>query len=125
MLENHKNVFIPKVNKASNELDIYEIKGNDDLILSNYGIKEPNSDLLKVVNPKEIDLILSPGVAFTKECYRIGYGGGFYDKLLTKTNENIITIALAFEMQIVDSLPIESHDKQLDFVQTEEKLYKK
>lgn len=123
LLNNNKKVYIPKVNIKKNELDIYEFRDNNDLILSNYGILEPNSDILTPVDPNILDLILSPGVAFTKNCHRMGYGGGFYDKLLHSLKVKIPVIALAFEMQILDTIPIEKHDKQLDGIITEKNIY--
>lgn len=119
-----KKIYIPRVNTTTNELDIYLISSNDDLILSNYGILEPNPEN-EACDPKIIDLILSPGVAFTKDCYRLGYGGGFYDKFLISTREDVIVAALSFSMQIVDSIPVEAHDKQLNYIVTEDKIYSK
>lgn len=117
-----KKIYIPRVNKDTNELDIYLISSKDDLILSDFGILEPNPDN-DTCDPKIIDLILSPGVAFTEECYRLGYGGGFYDKFLTRTRPDVITAALAFDLQMVEELPLEPHDQQLDYVITESKIY--
>ena len=119
-----KKIYIPRVNTETHELDIYLITSDKDLILSNYGILEPNPEH-KVCDAKVIDLILSPGVAFTKECYRLGYGGGFYDKFLTRTREDVITAALSFSMQIVESIPVEVHDQQLNYIVTEDTIYKK
>lgn len=119
-----KKIYIPRVNTDTHELDIYLISSDDDLILSNYGILEPNPTN-EVCDALLIDLILSPGVAFTKECYRLGYGGGFYDKFLMRTRKDVITAALAFDMQIVESLPTEDHDQQLNYIVTESNIYKK
>ncbi len=120
----NKKIYIPRVNTETNELDIYLISSDDDLILSNYGILEPNP-ANEAQDPKLIDLILSPGVAFTKDCYRLGYGGGFYDKFLVRTRDDVITAALSFSMQIVDSIPLEEHDQQLNYIVTEEAIYSK
>lgn len=117
-----KKIYIPRVNKETNELDIYLITSEDDLILSDFGILEPNPET-PTCDPLIIDLILSPGVAFTSNCYRLGYGGGFYDKFLTRTRPDVITAALAFDLQMVDELPLEPHDQQLDYVITESKIY--
>jgi len=120
----NKNIYIPRVNTKTHELDIYLITSDKDLILSSYGILEPNPEN-EVSDAKVIDLILSPGVAFTKECYRLGYGGGFYDKFLMRTRDNVITAALSFSMQIVESLPVEDHDQQLNYIVTEDAIYSK
>ena len=54
--------------------------------------------------------------------YRIGYGGGYYDKLLQDINPNTKTIGLAFDFQIVDSLCIENFDRKVDVIITEERI---
>ena len=89
----------------------------DELIIGAYGIKEPQG-----AEVCDIDLILVPGVAFSKNLYRIGYGAGYYDRFLEKNSA--ITCGLFYEEQKADFLE-DSHDKQLDFVITEEKIYKK
>lgn len=84
-----------------------------------YGIMEPEND----ETCERIDLILSPGVAFDKECARLGQGGGFYDRFLEKSGAKVI--ALAFEMQMVDCVPRDVHDKSVDMVITEKTAYAK
>lgn len=82
-----------------------------------YGIPEP-----KGKEVKDIDLVIVPGVAFSGECFRIGYGAGYYDRFLEKTKA--VTCGLFFEEQRCDFLP-DSHDKKLDYIITEEKIYTK
>jgi len=81
-----------------------------------------------VVKPEDakntaIDLYIIPGVAFDKQGNRLGRGGGFYDKLLF--GKNSFKIGLAFEIQIVDTVPHEAHDIPMDFVVTERGVYGK
>lgn len=123
LLDNGYEVVLPRVSSDFQSLELYLIKGNEDMELSSYGILEPCQRTENLVSPDSLDLILSPGVGFTPECYRIGYGGGFYDKLLSGLVD-IFVCALAFECQIVDSLPIEAHDQQLDMIITETVTYK-
>ncbi len=84
-----------------------------------YGILEPelNSPLLQ---SSEVDLILVPAVACNVNGYRLGYGGGFYDRMLSKQEwESKPTIGIVFEFAYLQDLPIDSWDKPLDFVCTE------
>lgn len=124
LLKHHYEVILPRVSEDFKTLDLYLIKGNEDMQLSSYGILEPMPLENNRVSAKTLDLILSPGVGFTPDCYRIGYGGGFYDKLLSGLN-HIVVCALAFDCQVVDELPLEAHDQQLDLIVTETRTYKK
>ena len=84
-----------------------------------FGIPEP-MELMKV-SYKSIDAVIVPGVAFDKNGYRIGFGFGHYDKFLKKT-PHAVKIGLAFEFQIVDSVPKEEHDVPVDFIITEKRV---
>lgn len=68
-----------------------------------------------------IDLVIVPGTAFDKDCHRIGMGGGFYDRFLQHTHA--CSVALAYECQIFEHLPVEMHDRQVDYIFTESKIY--
>lgn len=71
----------------------------------------------------DINLILVPGVAFDKNHNRMGYGSGYYDRLLAREKEaDFISVGLAFEEQIVDKLPIEKYDQKVDFIVTEKRV---
>lgn len=74
-----------------------------------YGICEPKK-CQKVRKPEEIDLVIVPGVAFDKKNRRLGRGKGYYDKFLKDLPRNKLTIGLAFDFQIVEDLPEDSHD---------------
>jgi len=111
-------VLLPRVDKASKELVIHKVESIDDLRKSNYGILEPKLDC-EVIDCKAIDLILAPGVAFDRNFFRLGYGGGFYDKLLSKKRKEVPVIALAFDLQLIDSVPTEPHDFKMNGIITE------
>ena len=89
-----------------------------------YGIREPKKDISLEVNIKDIDVVIVPAVAYDKDCYRLGYGGGFYDRFLSKLRHDTITIGIAFDLQIFDSVPKEEHDAQLDYIITETQILK-
>ena len=112
-----KRVVLPKVKDA--ELALYEITDWDkDVSPGAWGIPEPREN--RPVRLDEIDLILVPGAAFDGLGNRLGYGAGFYDKLLSAFAKT--TLALAFEAQIVPQVPAELHDIPIDKIVTERRL---
>lgn len=119
ILKEHRLV-LPKVNMKTMTMTLHWIKDISQLIRSDYGILEPTDE--HQVEPHEIDLILAPGVAFDIQGYRLGYGGGFYDRLLEKKNRCTMVIALAFDCQVTESVPKEDHDFQMDGIITESKV---
>lgn len=123
LLKNNYNVILPKVNFQTGYLDLFYIDSLNDLTVSSYGILEPKVNKSSYANPENIDLIFVPGVGFDKNFFRIGYGGGYYDKLLPQT-KNCIFCALAFEEQIVEKIPYDSHDVKMDIIITEKQIFK-
>ena len=115
-----KKVVVPISIKGTRTLLLSEIKSlSDDLELDFYNIRVPKKESIKEVSPADIDFVITPGVAFSKDKYRMGYGGGYYDTFIEKLREDALTCALAFDVQIFDKIPKEDHDKQMDYVITE------
>ncbi len=84
-----------------------------------YGIKEPISSLPQP-SPQEVDLILIPAIACDRQGYRLGYGAGYYDRMLTKKEwQNKPTIGIIFDFAYISQLPIDSWDRKLDYICTE------
>jgi 5-formyltetrahydrofolate cyclo-ligase len=83
-----------------------------------FHVLEPKPEFIRPFPPENIDLVIVPGVAFDKKCYRIGYGAGYYDRFLPKCT-NAITIALAFDIQIIDDVFPASWDIPVDCIITE------
>ena len=104
------------VTKTKNEMDFFEWSFEDPLYVSNMGIPEPHQT--KKIYP---DILLIPLVAYDKYNYRLGYGGGYYDRYIQKISniKKILTIGLAFSFQKIDKIPINKNDKKLDFILTE------
>lgn len=123
-LVHRKRVVLPVVDFTTHTLTLVEIHSlTSDMRLSSYGILEPIVTEESIRSIDDIDLILSPGVAFDLKGYRLGYGGGFYDKLLeTADRSKLKVLALAFDMQIIDQVPVESYDKPIDAIATESNL---
>lgn len=103
-----KKVALPKVD--GDEMDFYPVESLTDVKPGYFGILEPVTTKKVEVNQ---GFMTVPGVAFTKEGYRMGYGKGFYDRYLERFPK-IYTCGLAYECQLVEHLPIEPHDKKLD-----------
>ncbi len=125
-LRDGKCVLLPKVNRATKELDIYRVTDlQNDLVPGQWNIREPLVErCVKINSLQELDFILLPGIAFGCDGARLGYGGGFYDKLLARikdANQSLCPalVAGAFSIQLVEGLPQEATDHKVEWVVTE------
>ena len=109
-----KTVWLPKT--AGRRMDFFKFDSTTPLSEGSFKILEPESEIM--LEPDEKTLILMPGVAFSLDGGRIGYGGGYYDIYLEQHSESK-KIAVCYEFQIVDELPIEEHDIKPDFIISE------
>lgn len=120
-----KNVITPICKYCDRTLILGQTKSfPEEFQMTKYGILELDSDKCEHVDAKDLDLIIMPGVAFTKEGDRMGYGGGYYDKLLSMCSDKLVTIAPVLQDFIFDEIPTEPHDIRMDYVVTEEEMYK-
>jgi 5-formyltetrahydrofolate cyclo-ligase len=104
------------------ELSWHIWQPGDTLHTGAYGILEPQPDAPKIEHP-EVDLILVPAVGCDLHGYRLGYGGGYYDRMLTKSEwESPMTIGIIFEFAFLAEVPVESWDKPLHGICTESRL---
>jgi len=108
------NISLPVV-KKNFQMDFYKWSFLDPLKINKYGIPEPETK--NIVYP---DVILIPIVAFDKNLNRLGYGGGYYDRLIAKLSKKkkITKIGLAFPFQKIDKVPINVYDQKLDYIVT-------
>lgn len=112
-----KHVAVPKCLPKSRGMDFYVINDFDQLEVVYMHLKEPKTEETDYVPPSAIGLMVVPGVVFSKDGYRIGFGGGYYDRYLeTFTGE---TRSLAFEVQLVDAIAAEAHDVPVGGIYTE------
>lgn len=118
-LRQGKIVAYPRV--CGERLDFVTVRSPNELAPGTFGVLEPTGT--ELIRSEVLDLVLVPGVAFDRDGNRLGYGKGFYDRVLCGTGRPALTIGLCFEMQLVDSLPIEDHDENLDLLITEENDY--
>jgi len=117
-----KRVAVPRVVREGNRLDLYVIESMDDLSPGAMGILEPDPGRTKTCPTDEVNLIVIPGAVFDRKGHRIGYGGGYYDRLLARTPREAFRVGLAYGRQLVEEIPAESHDEKLDLVVTEDGL---
>ena len=115
----YTQVGAPKV-RNTQDMDFFLIKGMQDLESGCLGILEPKTNIL--MQPNDFDAIVVPLVAFDENKNRIGHGKGYYDRYLANTNA--LKIGVAFEAQKVDNFIASSNDVPLDYIVSEEKIYK-
>lgn len=124
-LKDNKKIYVPRTEFETKIMDAVEIESLDNLVESSYGILEPSNNEPRI-DPNELDLIVVPGVAFDRNGGRMGYGAGFYDryfKKITKGNiERITKLALAYDFQVLDKIPMNEQDVPVDFIITEKEF---
>ena len=123
VLEDGKALLLPRVGRDG--LRLYEVRDVvRDLAPGTWGIREPVPNRCASVNLEEVNFALIPGVAFDRGGRRLGYGGGFYDRLLRdELPGGTPLVSGAFEVQIVDEVPVDWHDVPVDAVVTEKGVY--
>ena len=125
-LESGKTIVIPWCN-LDGELELFRLDSMDELEVGMYKILEPRTELRslaeKQVSVETLDLIMVPGVGFDRRGGRMGHGKGYYDKLLQHARSNTPLIALAFECQVFDEVPVADHDIYMDKLITEDHIY--
>lgn len=117
-----KVLLLPRVDRQRHRLDLYRVHDLvSDLAEGVWGIREPAAHC-SVVPPPSVEFMLVPGVAFTPHGDRLGYGGGYYDRLLIELGPSTPRVAAAFEVQVVDALPVAEHDQRVHQVVTEQRI---
>lgn len=115
-------VVLPRVNVESRMIELFDVEDVSRDVEPGYrGIPEPRPGLPRV-EEADIDWVLVPGVAFDESGRRLGYGGGFYDRLLAGVEPRVPRVAGAFELQIVDAIPAAPHDLLVNAIATPGRL---
>ena len=124
-LIDNKKVYVPRTEFKTRLMDAVEIASLDNLIESEYGILEPAMEEPHI-EPDELDLIVVPGVAFDRNGGRMGYGAGFYDRYFKKISkdriEKIKKLALAYDFQILEKIPMDEQDVPVNYIITEKEF---
>ena len=120
-LKNNRFTISLPVIKKNFQMDFYKWSFSDPLRVNKFGIPEP--EIKNIVYP---DILLIPLVAFDKNLNRLGYGGGYYDRLIKKLSKKkkILKIGLAFSAQEIDKVPTNAYDQKLDYILTNKYILK-
>jgi len=122
-IKQNKQVAVPRVNANKDGLSFYEIKDIErDLELGSFKILEPIPERTKQISPEIPELHIVPGIVFDKKGFRIGYGRGYYDKFLNTISQEAIKVALAFDFQVIDKIPVGVNDIPIDLIITDKKI---
>lgn len=115
-------ICLPCINSEDSSMIFRKFESNNKLVANKYGILEPSKDSYK----SKPSILIVPLVAFSHEGYRLGYGGGYYDRFIKANmdSKDFVTIGLGFSFQKYDLLPFEEHDQKLNWILTEKYLYK-
>jgi 5-formyltetrahydrofolate cyclo-ligase len=118
-----KQIILPFFNASANGVQLYKI--NDlkaDLKAGPGNVFEPNPGRCKLFNINDIDIAIIPGVAFDEKGARLGDGSGHYDRFIPRLPATVRKVAVAFEEQLISSVPMESHDKYVDIIITDKRI---
>ncbi len=117
-----KRVGVPITIPNGRQLLVSEIKNFDEeLEMGYYNILTPKKEYIREVSPELIDMVLVPGLIFTPTGYRVGYGGGYYDRFFSN-NRQIFKVGLCYEMQIAPKVPTDIYDIPVDCIITEKRI---
>jgi 5-formyltetrahydrofolate cyclo-ligase len=123
--EGGKRIAVPYCRDG--ELEIFELHSMQELRNGAFGIREPDPSLrgldARRVAVEAVDLVLVPGVAFSRRGARLGHGNGYYDRLLPRVRRDAWLVAPAFERQLVRQLPVDAHDVFVQRIVTERAIY--
>jgi 5-formyltetrahydrofolate cyclo-ligase len=127
MLGEGKRIVVPYC--EANELHLFRFHDFADLSPRTLGILEPKTELRarddRHVPVEEINLYIIPGLAFDRQGGRLGYGKGYFDRLLSLARPDALLAAVAFECQLFDAVPVLPHDVRVDAIVTESNLYRR
>ena len=118
LLSAGKTVVLPYVDAADGAMRAAAIRSLDDLVPGYRGIREPAERLPAAA----VEAAVVPGVAFDARGGRLGYGGGFYDRYLEDIAGGVPVIGVCFDVQVVDEVPVEAHDRRVDIIATERRV---
>lgn len=118
ILRENKNVYLPYI--SNKKIEISQIYSKKELKSGAFGIMEPLDR--QDINVNKMDVLVVPGLLFDRKGYRIGYGGGYYDRLLAGIDSHILTIGLAYDDFLQESLPIDKYDIPVKLIISEKQI---
>lgn len=124
VLAQDKRLVLPRIERGSRMLHLHAVHDPaQQLAPGVWGIPQPRADLCPLVPTSQLDFVLVPGVAFTRRCERLGYGGGYYDGFIRSLARRPPLVVAAFSLQILPALPVSERDQCVDYVVTENAEY--
>lgn len=119
----HKEICIPKCKPITKEMDFYLINREEDVLRGFGNLMEPDDKITKRISKSQIELLIVPGIVFNNDGYRIGFGGGFYDRFLKNYHHK--TVSLLSKHQLLKNVDFnEEHDIPVQYMITEDKCIK-
>ena len=129
-LASGKRIIVPYCtvdDSGANKLGIWWLQGLNELVVGKWRILEPPRERWgepgKAIQPEQIDMVIVPGVAFSRDGGRMGNGQGYYDRLLQRVRSDCPLVGLCYECQLFDNLTVGGHDIFMDKVVTERAVY--
>jgi 5-formyltetrahydrofolate cyclo-ligase len=123
LLQEGRRVAVPvHLHGTAQPLIFAEIRALSEMVRNHFGILQPPREAARLVPTAAIPLFLVPGLAFDAAGRRLGYGLGFYDRAFAAAAPGALKVGLAFELQILESVPADPHDVPMDFVVTEDRV---
>ncbi|MCJ7772819.1 MAG: 5-formyltetrahydrofolate cyclo-ligase [Desulfobacterales bacterium] len=122
-IELNKIIVLPAFEIEKHNMKLMKVDHFDsDLVPGKRGVLEPDINRCKIVPIESIDIAIIPGLAFDEKGGRIGTGEGYYDRFIPKLSNTTRKVALALDEQIIQQVPMESHDKHVDIIITDERI---
>lgn len=113
-------VALPRVVKSERRMEAVWVAGPEELAPGTMGIMEPRLEIPSA-DPRDLELVIVPGLGFDRQGYRLGYGAGYYDRFLPEAT-TALRIGLTYEQCLVDALPREAHDLPVHYILTGSRL---
>lgn len=121
--ELNKIIVLPAFDDDRYAMNLMKVDNLEtDLVAGKRGILEPDRNRCKVVPVESIDIAIIPGLAFDEKGGRIGTGEGYYDRFIPKLSNTTRKVALALDDQVIQQVPMESHDKHVDIIVTDNRI---
>ena len=122
-LDHGKRVLIPVVKKGDMDLFFSEIKDlGKELMPGTFGILEPKPEFVRETSLDTVDLIFVPGIAWDRDGYRLGWGRGYFDRVIKRLPQHVRSVGLAFNLQLINRVPRDQFDLPVDMVVTESRV---
>lgn len=123
LIKTNKKVVIPICMPKTKNLILSQLLDpKKELAKGTFGVLEPKKEYIREVDPASIDLVIVPGVAFDRQGHRIGYGAGYYDRFFHRLPKAVPSVAIAFDLQLIDKVPADDFDYPVDTIITETEI---